>query len=116
MLLIRNLKGLSPSKKLAPKYLGPFQIEKRVGNIGLAYILKMLGIRIYNVFLVLLLKLYKGKKVLPLDYSKLKGKDIYNVKKILDQRGYGSTYKYLICQKGQEPKDDIQESPQNVSV
>ena len=44
----------------------------------------MLGTRIYNVFLVLLLELYEGKEVLPLDCSKLKGEDIYDVEKILD--------------------------------
>ena len=59
LLSIHNIKQLCLSSKLVDKYLKPFQITKIVSNSKLAYKLNLLQkYQIYNIFLVLLLKLY----------------------------------------------------------
>ena len=59
LLFICNIKQLCLSSKLADKYLKLFQITKIISDSKLAYKLNLLQrYQIYNMFLVLLFKLY----------------------------------------------------------
>ena len=56
-----HIRQQHPSCKLADKYLGPFKIEKVVGDYKLAYQLALPAcIRIYNVFPISSLEEYQG--------------------------------------------------------
>lgn len=82
-----NLKHAERSRKLLPRYVGPFKIARKVGN--LAYELEMNpGWRIHPVFHVSLLEPYKSDGTtrpppLPIE---LEGHLEYEVESILDHR------------------------------
>ena len=59
MLLTRNIRQLRPSKKLADRYLRPFEVVAVIGTHGQAYKLKLpLTYRIHPVFHVSILEPY----------------------------------------------------------
>jgi hypothetical protein len=82
-----NLKHAEKSRKLLPRWIGPFKIVQKVGN--LAYKLEMSpGWRIHPVFHVSLLELYKsnGRVQPPPPPIELEGHLEYEVESILDHR------------------------------
>jgi hypothetical protein len=82
-----NLKHAGKSRKLLPRWVGPFKIVQKVGN--LAYKLEMSpGWRIHPVFHVSLLELYKSNERVqpPPPPIELEGHLEYEVESILDHR------------------------------
>lgn len=84
--------------KLAPKYYGPFEIEKKIRSI--AYKLKLLtSFKIHHVFRVSMLKKYEGKgpnanSTLPIKYSQ--GQITVEPEMILQQRTIQSCGKPIL--------------------
>ena len=72
--------------KLFPKYIGPFQIEKRVGQVAYKLILAE-GMRIHPVFHVSLLKPYRSDgQVQPPDPLILEDEASFQLERILDHK------------------------------
>jgi hypothetical protein len=85
-----NLKYSRKSRKLLPKWIGPFEVVQVVGPV--AYELKMNpGWRVHPVFYVSLLELYKedGQVEPPPPPIEMKGTLEYEVESILEHRFRG---------------------------
>ena len=94
----QNIKSTRPSKKLDWKFYGPYTVVEPVGKQ--AYKLKLpQTMKIHDMFYVLLLKPYnrahEGNIPLPLPIN-VKGKDKYEVKKVLDSRSHYGKLQYFI--------------------
>jgi hypothetical protein len=85
-----NLKHSKKSRKLLPKWIGPFEVVQVVGTV--AYKLKKNpGWRVYPVFHVLLLEPYKesGRVQPPPPPIEMEGALEYGVESILEHRFWG---------------------------
>jgi hypothetical protein len=85
-----NLKHSKKSRKLLPKWIGPFEVVQVVGPV--AYKLKMNpGWRVYPVFHVLLLEPYRkdGRVQPPPPPIEMEGALEYEVESILEHRFWG---------------------------
>jgi hypothetical protein len=117
LLSTRNLKLRLPSRKLAPRFMGPYRIQDAVGSQ--AYRLRLPPqMRIHNVFHVSLLEPWKGRddetqeQSMPLaDES-----DEWEVEEILDRKVQKGKTFYLVKWKGWpeeynqwEPEENCQE-------
>ena len=87
MLNAKNIRTKRPTKKLAPKFYGPFQVTKRIG--GHAYELELDNRwRIHNVFHVSLLEPHHQnqmplrKQIRP-EPEEIEGEKEYEVEKII---------------------------------
>ena len=61
MLSTKNIRVARPNRKLSDRYISPFEITKVLSN-GMAYELRLpLTWKIYNVFYISLLELYKDR-------------------------------------------------------
>ena len=102
--------NLIGSKKLKPKFIGPFSIEELIGAV--AYHLKLPPSmdRIHPTFHVGLLKHYipggdgQAKNTNPaVDYE---GNEEYEVEKIVEARGIGRRKKFRVCWLGYDETHD----------
>jgi len=112
MLLAKNLRQLRPNKKLADRYLGPFEVETTVGSHGQAYKLKLPPTyKIHPVFHVSLLEEYherhKDKPVEPASID-LDGDEVWEVEAILAHRDSKRPKRreWLVRWKGFTPASD----------
>jgi hypothetical protein len=104
LLSTRNLNFKTGVKKLHPKFIGPFQIEKLIGQMGNAVKLALpRSYRIHPVFHVSLLKPYKASSSvvpLPPEPEVVDGVPYYAAEKILSHRvrkvGKRKVHEYLI--------------------
>uniref|UniRef100_A0A8C5QPC4 Polyprotein n=1 Tax=Leptobrachium leishanense TaxID=445787 RepID=A0A8C5QPC4_9ANUR len=104
----RNIKLLVPSMKLAPRYIGPYKILRRLSPVSYALALPS-HIRIHNVFHVSLLKpllcnRYTRARVPPPPVS-VEGEEEFEVKAILDARVSRGVLQYLVDWVGYGPED-----------
>ena len=74
---------LDGSRKLKPLWLGPYMVDKVVGPNAYCLALPSSMSRLYNVFNVKLLKVYKGSIVPPPDPIELDNELEYEVSYIL---------------------------------
>jgi len=93
--------------KLFPKFIGPYRIEKRVGQVAYKLTLPE-GMRIHPVFHVSLLKLYREERGMqPPEPLVINDEALFLMEKILDHKivqiGRKSYREYLIKWQGQAP-------------
>ena len=91
MLASKYIKLRRVSKKLADKMLGPFEVEKRIGQNAYKLKLPTKYQRIHPVFHVSLLEEYRQRPgVEPPEAVDIEGEDEWEVEKILTVRGTGN--------------------------
>jgi hypothetical protein len=99
------------TKKLMPRYLGPFKVVKKVGEV--AYKLDLPGhMRVHPVFHVSLLEKYRsdGRYQPPPPVMEVDGVPEYEVAAIRDKRtGRGGSCSYLVSWVGYGPEHDTWE-------
>ena len=122
----KNIRTRRPSKKLAPKFYGPFKIQKRIGKGAYALELNK-NWRIHNVFHESLLEPYKtntleGREQTLPDPEEIEGEMEYEVERILQseirrtrrkEKGKYKNYRtlfYLVKWKGY-PEDECTWEP-----
>ena len=104
LLSTRNLKLIQPSKKVTPKYIGPFKVRDLVGTQAYRLWLPT-AYRIHDVFHVALLKPYYHREGEPEENSKApeiesEGEDSWEVEAILKHRMCKGQRQYLLKWKG----------------
>jgi hypothetical protein len=111
-----SLKG-GGSRKLLPRYIGPFSITKSIR--GVSYTLDLpKGLKIHPTFHISLLRLYREDpaylfKAPPLP-EVIEGDLEYEVEKLLNHRRMGDSLEFLIRWKGYQPCDDTWEPQANL--
>ena len=108
----RNLKANVPSKKLAPRRYGPFQITEKVSAV--AYRLKLPNhFKIHDVFHIDLLTPYHQNQTYGEAYPQpppdlIEGEEEYEVEEIVSDRRHGCSrsHQYLIKWKGYPPSEN----------
>jgi hypothetical protein len=121
-----NLKHREPSRKLLPKWIGPFEVVQVVGPV--AYKLKMNpGWRVHPVFHVSLLEPYRedGRVQPPPPPVEMEGALEYEVESILEHRFWGLKHPkafYKVAWKGYgiehsswEPESNVVNAPEAVA-
>jgi hypothetical protein len=115
---LTNLKTTQPSAKLGPRRIGPFPIEKCIGELAykvkLPHSMKM----IHPVFHIGLLRPYKEDLIAnrhpppppPIDVEESR----YEVEEILDSRRKGRGIQYLVKWKGYPDSENSWEPKRNV--
>ena len=109
LLSARNLQQLRPSRKIADKYLGPFQIKRVVGDHKLAYELDLPSrLRIHNVFPITALEPYnsRGDPAQEQREIAVQEDEHWEVEAILDHRGPPYNRSFLIRWKGYDSAED----------
>jgi hypothetical protein len=105
-----NIQTDCPSKKLAHKRLGPYEILDKIGKTS--YKLKLpKTMRVHPVFHVSLLyghpmDEFRRRPNPPPPVVTLEGEEEYEVEKILNSRKVGRQLQYLIHWKGYGPEED----------
>jgi hypothetical protein len=100
------------SRKLLPRYIGPFTIKKSIN--GVSYTLDLpKGLEIHPTFHISLLRLYREDpnylfKAPPLP-EVIEGQLEYEVDKLVNHRRVGDTLEFLVRWKGYTPSDDTWE-------
>ena len=122
LLSTKNLQLRRPSRKLSNKYEGPFQVEKAVGNHGLAYrLLLPPRVRIHPVFPVSVLEPYRAREgeepEMPADVGYVTD-EVYEVERILGHKGEGRKRQFFTQWKGYpmeecswEPREQFNAGP-----
>lgn len=94
----KNLRLKRPSKKLAEKYIGPYQIIEQVGTSGLAFKVRFpSSIRIHNVFNVAVLEPYVSREVEPTEPTDnpFDQEETFEVEEIVNHKFNGRRRLYL---------------------
>ena len=109
----KNLSIKGPTKKFAPKKVGPFEITKVMGPV--TYQLKLpFQWRVHNVFHASLLSAYRendfhGPNYLEPPPDILNGEEQWEVESIVKHRGTGKRREYFIKWKGYPSSEDTWE-------
>ena len=120
LLSTKNVRLKNPgAQKLLPKWIGPFQVTKRVGPV--AYQLDLPdNMKLHDVFQVALLRPYHSDgTVQPPPAILIEGEHEYEVDRILDHkdkpaRSKGKTREYLVKWLGYEPEHNTWEPEANL--
>ena len=114
----RNLKLHYPSKKLAPRREGPFEITQVISPV--AYKLRLPPTwKIHNVFHASLLSSYRETPEHGLNFSNpppdlIRGEEEYKIDKILSHRGTQGWRQYLVSWKGYSAAENTWELEGNL--
>ena len=108
LLSAKNLRLIQPSKKMTPKYVGPFKVRSTVGTQAYRLWLPT-AYRIHDVFHVSLLKPYHHRPSEPEADSQAPdilsdGEEVWEVEKILMDRTKQGQKEYLLKWKGYSDK------------
>ncbi|KAK5988598.1 Transposon Tf2-11 polyprotein [Cladobotryum mycophilum] len=97
LLSTKNLKLKRPSKKLAAKYLGPYEITRVIGDHKLAYELELpKTMRIHNVFPISVLEEYRGDASARSQEDNLVEEDeVFDIERLIAHKG-NKGRKYLV--------------------
>ena len=113
-----NLRMACPSKKLGPKFLGPFPVRRRINEV--AYELELPdSLRVHPVFHVSLLKPsipnpFPNRSTSPPDPVIVDGEEEFEVEAILDYRRRRNQNQFLIKWKGYGPEENSWEPERNI--
>lgn len=113
-----NLKLSCPSRKLGPRFIGPFKIKRVVNPVAFELSLPS-SYRIHPVFHTSLLKpvtpsSFPGREKLPPPPINIEGEDEFEVEAIMDCRRRGGHIQYLVKWKGYPPEDNSWEPSSNI--
>jgi hypothetical protein len=114
----QNIKTTAPTKTLADRRLGPYEIEKKYSD--LAYRLKLpTTMKIHPTFHPSYLYPYEedkieGRQEPPLPPIEIEGEEEYEVEKILDGRLWRNQRQYLVKWKGYSDADNTWEPERNL--
>jgi transposase InsO family protein len=102
MLSTRNIKLKTPSKKLAPRFIGPFRVLNAVGSQAYRLCLPEQYSRIHNVFHVSLLEPWKRREGddTDLPMPELEDDDEWEVEEVKDEKLFDGDSHFLIKWKG----------------
>ena len=109
LLSSKNIKTIRTSKKLDHRFLGPFEIEKCIGDQAYRLILPQKYRRIHNVFHVSLLEPYHrraGEKPVVTQPDLVDENEEYEVEQILARRTRWNRNEWLVRWVGYGPADD----------
>ena len=109
LLSSKNIKTVRTSQKLDHRFLGPFEIEKRIGTQAYRLILPRKYQRLHPTFHVSLLEPYhrrSGEDPRIIQPDLVDGEEEWEVEAILDSRRRGRTKEWLVRWKGFGPADD----------
>lgn len=115
-----NVRMACPSRKLGPKFMGPFSVKKRINNV--AYELNLLStLKIHPVFHISLLKpvipnTFAGRSTDPPEPIIVDNKEEFEVEAILDCRRRRNQLQYLIKWRGYGPEDNSWEPEGNLNA
>ena len=112
-------KTVTPSKKLSHKRLGPYMVEKRVGDLDYRLKLPPL-VPVHPVFHVSLLSPYAtssipGRKHPEPPPVEVEGEEEYEVERILDSRIFRRGLQYLVKWKGYDDSQTTWEPARNLT-
>jgi hypothetical protein len=125
LLNTKNIKLKMPkdgTKKLLPKWIGPFEVSKIINDVAYKITLPENMKLIHNVFHVSLLKLYRddGREPPPPPTVITEGVPFYEVERILDhrfvKRGRGMSRQYLVRWAGYKQEHDTWEPEANIAA
>uniref|UniRef100_A0A8C5PQ35 Polyprotein n=1 Tax=Leptobrachium leishanense TaxID=445787 RepID=A0A8C5PQ35_9ANUR len=104
----RNVKLRVPSMKMAPRFIGPYKIIRRINPVAYALALPK-HLRLHNVFHTSLLKPLLCNRytrvVPPPPPVQVDGETEYEVRKVLDSRLFRGALQYLVDWVGYGPED-----------
>ena len=110
----RNIKTRRPSAKLDHIRMGPFEVERKIGNLH--YKLKLpMESKIHPEFHVALLERAPPETPLQTRISIIPEEDEYEVEEILDHRKEGRSTKYLVKWKGYTNAENTWEPETNLT-
>ncbi|KAJ9522359.1 hypothetical protein QJQ45_008168 [Haematococcus lacustris] len=114
---LRNMVG--KTRKLLPRYVGPFRIEAHVGRDAVKLTLPPAMSRIHPVFHVSLLRPYEGNfgRLPPTELGWLDDSPQYEVERIVNHRHVraGKAKEYLVKWKGYDDSDNTWEPASNLA-
>ena len=110
----KNLRSKRPSKKLDHVRIGPFEIEKRTGEVNYRLRLPKKA-RIHRVFHVSLLEPAPSDAAIETEWHFEDDEEEYDVERILDSRRSGRKIEYLVKWLGYDNEENSWEPTENFS-
>uniref|UniRef100_A0A9J7Y6L5 Chromo domain-containing protein n=1 Tax=Cyprinus carpio carpio TaxID=630221 RepID=A0A9J7Y6L5_CYPCA len=110
-----NLPLQSDSRKLAPRFIGPFRIIKIVNPVAVKLRLPQNLRRVHPVFHVSCIKPV-SRSPPPTSFSAVRIEDspVYTVRRIVDRRRRGRGHQYLVDWEGYGPEERSWVSPKDI--
>lgn len=113
-----NLRMACPSRKLGPRFMGPFSVKRKINDVAYELVLPN-SLKIHPVFHVSLLKpvipnSFSGRNTGPPEPVIIDNEEEFEVEAILDCRKRRNQIQYLIKWRGYGPEDNSWEPEANL--